>query len=185
MLTISGCTAGVQAGITDDEFAQIQTEVDKYLSVSDPEGLLRALLVSHGGELVIERYAESTADDYWNVRSVTKSIMSMLVGIAIADGSIESVDSTLGELLPSFAADLTPEVAAIALRDVLTHTAGLTYGDGLANADYKAANLTGWNFAGQNLTNAFFASGGLVATLTNANFSQANLRNADFWAAAR
>jgi CubicO group peptidase (beta-lactamase class C family) len=123
-LTISGCTAGVQAGITDDEIAQIETEVDKYLSVSDPEGLLRALLVSHGGELVIERYAESTADDYWNVRSVTKSIMSMLVGIAIADGSIESVDSTLGELLPSFAADLTPEVAAIALRDVLTHTAG-------------------------------------------------------------
>ena len=123
-LAISGCTGGSQAGIADDEVAQIEKGVDDYLSVSDREGLLRALLVSHDGELVIERYADSTADDYWNVRSVTKSIMSILVGIAIEDGSIEGVESTLGQLLPSFAADLTPEVATITLRDVLTHTAG-------------------------------------------------------------
>ena len=105
-LAISGCTGGAQTGIPRDEVAQIEEEVDKYLSVSDTSGLLRALLVSHDGDLVLERYEDATADDYWNVQSVTKSVMSMLVGIAIEDGSIESVDATLGELLPSFAADL-------------------------------------------------------------------------------
>jgi CubicO group peptidase (beta-lactamase class C family) len=39
-----------------------------------------------------------------------------------------------------------PAKRPIQIRDLLTHTAGLTYGDGVANADYKAANLTGWNF---------------------------------------
>ena len=50
--------------------------------------------------------------------------MATLIGIAIEQGHIESVDQTLGDLLPSYAADLTPKTAAITLREVLTHTAG-------------------------------------------------------------
>ena len=46
---------------------------------------LRSVLVVRGGELVVERYYHgSTATDYHNVFSVTKSVTSALVGIAWA-----------------------------------------------------------------------------------------------------
>jgi CubicO group peptidase (beta-lactamase class C family) len=38
------------------------------------------------------------------------------------------------------------------IRDLLTHTAGLTYGSGLAAAEYKAAGLSGWYFADKDET---------------------------------
>lgn len=42
-LVMSGCTGGAQTGIPRDEVAQIEEEIDEYLSVSDTSGLLRAL----------------------------------------------------------------------------------------------------------------------------------------------
>ncbi len=46
----------------------------------------------------------------------------------------------------------------IQIRDLLTHTAGLTYGTGrdLAAADYKAANASGWYLSGHDETIAEF-----------------------------
>ena len=81
----------------------------------------------HGGEPVLKRYMGGAGpEDYWEVRSVTKSVVSVLIGIAIDQGDIEGVDQTLGELLPDYADVMTPEVAAITLRQVLTHTAGFS-----------------------------------------------------------
>jgi hypothetical protein len=39
-----------------------------------------------------------------------------------------------------------PAKRPIQIRDLLTHTAGLAYGDGLAIDDYKKANLYGWRW---------------------------------------
>ena len=123
-LVAAACTAGPQAepGPPIDE---IEQGLDDYLSVSDEADLLRGLLVAHDGEVVIERYDGATADDHWNCWSVTKSVMSILIGIAVDEGLIPGVGSTLAELLPSFAADMTPDVAGITLRQLLTHTAGM------------------------------------------------------------
>ena len=46
-------------------------------------------------------------------------------GIALDGGDLGSVEQTLAELLPDYAATMAPEVAAITLRQVLTMTAGL------------------------------------------------------------
>jgi CubicO group peptidase (beta-lactamase class C family) len=45
-----------------------------------------------------------------------------------------------------------PARRPITIRHLLTHTAGLTYGDGPANDAYAAAHLTGWYFADKNET---------------------------------
>jgi len=45
-----------------------------------------------------------------------------------------------------------PAKRPIQIRDLLTHTAGLTYGDGLAVDDYKAAKLHGWYLIDQDQT---------------------------------
>lgn len=45
-----------------------------------------------------------------------------------------------------------PAKRGIQIRDLLTHTAGLTYGTGLAADLYKEAGLSGWYFANKNET---------------------------------
>ncbi len=98
--------------------------MDGFLTRNDPTGQVRAVLVYHGDDAVLERYSGTTAEDYWPMRSVSKSVMSALVGIALGQGKLRSVDQTLGELLPSYASDMTPEVAAITIQQLLTHTGG-------------------------------------------------------------
>lgn len=111
--------------------AAIQTGVEDFLDAADPYGQVRAVLVYRDGEPVLESYrGGADEDDYWDTRSVTKSVMSALIGIAIEDGSITGVDATLGELLPSYSDVMTPQVAAITLEQVLTHTAGFAGGPG-------------------------------------------------------
>jgi CubicO group peptidase (beta-lactamase class C family) len=67
---------------------------------------LRSLLVSHNGNLIVEKYFNgSTAERAANVKSVSKSIMSALVGIAIEQGHVNSLDQPIsdfyGDLLPN------------------------------------------------------------------------------------
>lgn len=120
----TGCGGGTGTVDAEEIAAQIEPEIEAFLETVDRYDQVRAVLVYHDGEPVLERYTDATPGDYWDLRSVTKSVMATLIGIAIDRAQIESVDQTLGELLPSYATDLTPDVAAITLREVLTHTAG-------------------------------------------------------------
>ena len=78
----------------------------------------------HGKPVVEKYFAGASSDSYWETASVTKSFLSTLVGIAIADGKISGVDATLAELLPSHVRQMTPPVARTRLRHVLTMTGG-------------------------------------------------------------
>jgi CubicO group peptidase (beta-lactamase class C family) len=86
---------------------------------------LRAVLMFVGGRPLMERYYDSSAEATSGVFSVTKSVMSLLVGIALDEGELGGLDQTLAELLPDYAAMMTPDVAAVTLEQVLTMTAGL------------------------------------------------------------
>lgn len=67
------------------------------------------------------------------------SVMSTLIGIAIGQGKISGVNATLRELLPSLANVMTPDVAAITLEQLLTHTANLP-ADRSANETFMDAS---------------------------------------------
>jgi CubicO group peptidase (beta-lactamase class C family) len=59
---------------------------------------LHSLLVSHDGELVVEEYFNGTDPGRTaNVKSVSKSILSALVGIAIAQGHVAGVDQPISD----------------------------------------------------------------------------------------
>lgn len=86
---------------------------------------LRAVMVTVDGEVLVERYWNSSRTATSNTFSVTKSVTGILTGIALADGSLHGLEQPLSELLPAYSADMTPDVAAITLRQLLTMTAGL------------------------------------------------------------
>jgi CubicO group peptidase (beta-lactamase class C family) len=52
-------------------------------------------------------------------------VTSILVGVALDEGLLRGVDQQLGELLPSYRSSMTEQVAAITLRQLLTHTSGI------------------------------------------------------------
>ena len=123
-------TGQVAAGPTSgsaDKAEEVSRQVDLMVSPGGRyDELLRAILVSLDGDLIAEHYSSTSGPDVTaDVYSVTKSVMSMLIGIAIGEGLIDSVEKTVGELLPSHAAAMTPQTAAVTLRQLLTMTGGL------------------------------------------------------------
>jgi CubicO group peptidase (beta-lactamase class C family) len=88
-----------------------------------------SLLVARHSRLVVERYYEGQrASDAFPVFSITKTFVSCLVGIALADGHLRSVDEQLREILPQTRSRIT-------LRQLLTMTAGFGRGLNLQTTD--------------------------------------------------
>lgn len=121
---VAGCSTS--ASSPTDVAAAVEADLAAYLEQADRHGQTRAILVYHEGEPVLQRYTGATQEDYWDLQSVTKSVIGTLIGIAIEQGHLDGVDQTLGELLPDHADVMTPEAAAITLHEVLTHTAGIS-----------------------------------------------------------
>jgi CubicO group peptidase (beta-lactamase class C family) len=82
---------------------------------------VHAILVARHGRIVLERYYHGLpADQPFPVYSITKSVVSALAGIAIAEGKIRGIDERLSQLLPVRNAT----VGAIELEHLLTMTGG-------------------------------------------------------------
>jgi len=111
---------------------------------------LHALLVLHHGETVVEHVQGGDGlDQPANLKSVSKTVLSLLVGLAIERGLIERVDQSLVELLgPRFPVRATPgseqiTVAhALSLQAGLQSTSGRNYGRWVQSADWVAHVLT-------------------------------------------
>ena len=88
---------------------------------------LRSLLIAFDGELVEERYyGGATARSLANLKSASKSIISILVGIAIDLGHLAGLHQPIADFFPRFFAEaVDPVKATITLEDLLTMRSGL------------------------------------------------------------
>jgi CubicO group peptidase (beta-lactamase class C family) len=112
---------------TRPNHAAVEAAVKKFFERSYAPGKdnVRAVLVTLDGRSVVQWYPRGTASETANVASVTKSVISTLIGIALSEGALHSLEQTLPQLLPRYAAIMKPDVATITLRQLLTMTAGL------------------------------------------------------------
>jgi CubicO group peptidase (beta-lactamase class C family) len=98
-------------------------ELDEFLRETET----LAFVVVHQDRLVRERYfGGATRDSLQTSFSAAKSFVSTLVGIAIDEGLIGSVDDRMTEYLPELAAR-DPRFRQIRLRDLLTMSSGIRY----------------------------------------------------------
>jgi CubicO group peptidase (beta-lactamase class C family) len=84
---------------------------------------ITSVVILHDGSVVFEWYVAGTdAGTLHNTRSVTKTVTSLLVGIAIERGHIESVHTTISSILPmgEAVANPDPRKDAITVEDLLT-----------------------------------------------------------------
>lgn len=77
-------------------------------------------------KLVVEHYQNGAArETYGNIASATKSLLALLVGIAIDRGAIASVDQKLTDFFPELQeAGIDPEARLLTLAHLLTMSAG-------------------------------------------------------------
>jgi CubicO group peptidase (beta-lactamase class C family) len=88
---------------------------------------LHALLVARHGDLVREAYFRGPGrNGRANIKSASKSIISALVGIAIAEGHLEGLDQPIAPFFPSYiGADADPRIRTVTLENLLSMQAGL------------------------------------------------------------
>jgi len=77
--------------------------------------------------LVAEQYFNGfDANDFWNIKSASKSVLSVLIGIAIDEGYIESIHEPIAPYFPEYFEDRpVTDKNLITLQDLITMRSGL------------------------------------------------------------
>jgi CubicO group peptidase (beta-lactamase class C family) len=116
---------------------RVLDDLDTQLSERYPQ--VRSFLVVRHGYLVYEHYWHGfDAADGQELHSITKSIISALVGIILGDHHLKRLDQTIGELLAAhLPKDADPRVRAITVRQLLTMTGGLPGDDQPTGGDER------------------------------------------------
>jgi CubicO group peptidase (beta-lactamase class C family) len=86
-------------------------------------------LVSKNGDIVFEEYYNGkTKDSLCDVQSLTKGLMSILIGIAIDKGYIKNVDEPIETYFPNEFKNVTDQKKnTITIRHLLNQTSGLSW----------------------------------------------------------
>jgi CubicO group peptidase (beta-lactamase class C family) len=88
-----------------------------------------SLLVIRHGVIVYEQYYQGQdGSTLFDVRSVTKSFISALIGIALGEKNILNLDQPIFSCFPEYKANNTdPRKAAITIKDLLTMKSGMAW----------------------------------------------------------
>lgn len=126
--------------ITDSDNPIIKTEqiqptrvpatrdsIPKIVADLDEIGPISSILINQEGEMIAEEYfGRMNAGSAHNIKSASKSILSILVGIAIDRGYLEGVHQPIGEFFPDyFEANPDSLKEAITIGNLLTMRSGL------------------------------------------------------------
>ncbi len=102
---------------------------------------LQALIVARGGVIEAERrFRGPSLDAPVNIKSVSKSVVSTLVGIAIAQGKLRGVDQPIGPFFTRYLKrQPDPRVAEITIGQLLSMQSGLVRTSGPAYGSWVAS----------------------------------------------
>jgi CubicO group peptidase (beta-lactamase class C family) len=112
------------------------------------------------GQLDREKHVPMPKDAIFRIASMSKAITTVAAMMLVEEGKL-LLDDPVSKFIPAFkkttvmapATTSGPEVASlparreITIRDLMTHTAGISYGSGALEAQYKTANVYMWYFA--------------------------------------
>ncbi|TFI56349.1 class A beta-lactamase-related serine hydrolase [Sphingomonas parva] len=108
-----------------------------------------------------EKRAAMREDDIFRIASQSKALTSVAAMMLMEEGKL-LLDDPVGKHLPEWAStnvavakpgggyDVVPAKRPITIRDLMTHTAGISYGSGPGEKAWQDAGITGWYFADRN-----------------------------------
>jgi CubicO group peptidase (beta-lactamase class C family) len=143
--------APADAGLAPD----IEARLDKLIADKGAWGL-HGVVVARHGKLVLERYFEGEDENWGNalgrvafgpdtlhdLRSVTKSILGLLYGIALAQGKVPAPERPLMDEFPDYAALATdPRHKRLTVAHALTMTLGFDWNEDVPYEDPKNSEI--------------------------------------------
>ena len=120
---------------------KLATLTDKL--INDVHSNAHAVIVEHNGKLVYEQYLEGT-DENWgsslgsvkythdrrhDLRSISKSVTALLLGIALGDDFQIALNQPVLDFLPDHAGGASPGFEKVTLHHLLTMTAGFDWNE--------------------------------------------------------
>ncbi|MCP5397284.1 MAG: beta-lactamase family protein [Sphingomonadaceae bacterium] len=113
----------------------IEMDIDAYMAHQRTAGLV----IVHDGKLVLERYGlDFDAQGKWTSFSVAKSLTSTMVGAAVKDGAIKSLDDKVTDYIKGLEGSAYDEVT---VRQLLTMTSGVKWNEDYADPNSDVAKF--------------------------------------------
>jgi len=156
-----------EVGLSAERLDRLTRVMQEYIDTGRIAGMVT--LVARDGRVAYLRPfgkldlrgAAMPADGIFRIASQTKAVTSVAVMILQEEGKL-LIDDPVARYIPEFANariavpsaekkakgyTTVPAKHPITIRDLLTHTAGISYGDGPAKDEYIAAGIQGWFLA--------------------------------------
>jgi CubicO group peptidase (beta-lactamase class C family) len=152
-------------GLSSARLARLTAALNDYVRNGKLSGGV-ALVARRGKVVYVEAFGRSERetnspmreDAIFRIASQTKALVSVGVMILQEEGRLLLSDP-VGKYLPEFmnttvavpkdggGYEVVKAKRPITIRDLLTHTSGVSYGGGVARDRWEAAKITGWYFA--------------------------------------
>ncbi len=116
------------AACAENSIAENDTGIlkDAFQNAGEIPGI-KSLVISKDGEIIKEQYWHTGGPGKpHDVRSVTKSVMSLLIGIAIDKGFITSAEETIGKYLKQVVPDMKEQYSSVKIKHLLTMSGGFS-----------------------------------------------------------
>ena len=152
-------------GMSSERLSRLTNALQSYVDNDRLAGAV-AIVARRGKIAYLEAFghrdeesgSRMTTDAIFRIASQTKALVSVGVMMLQEEGELLITDP-IGKYLPEFMAttvaqpnddgsyDVVAAARPITIRDLLTHTAGISYGSGPASEEWEKAAITGWYFA--------------------------------------
>jgi CubicO group peptidase (beta-lactamase class C family) len=145
LISTTGAALAENGENAQRDFARVEAQrIDDMLDRAAGLGPIHSLLASQNGNVIAERhYAGPGLDGVANIKSVSKTVLAAMAGIAIDRGIIDDVDQPivdlLGERIPASADPMIARVTVdhlLSMRAGLERTSGSNYGRWIASRDW-------------------------------------------------
>jgi CubicO group peptidase (beta-lactamase class C family) len=152
-------------GMSSARLQRLSTVIQQYVTDGKISGAVA--LVARRGKLVYlesfgerdrEAHSPMRTDTVFRIASQTKAIVSAAALMLAEQGKLALTDP-VGKFIPEFlhttvavpresgGYEVVKAKRPITIHDLLTHTSGLSYGEGIAADEWRKAGIQGWYFA--------------------------------------
>ncbi len=120
-------------------------QLEQAFDAARQDGGVAALIVARNNVVVADQlFHTEQADTHLNIYSITKSVTSILIGIALEQGYLQSVDDKIGPVLVRLSDAYGPQHDVLTIKHLLTMSCGLPWSE----LDANATDYTKWARAG-------------------------------------